>query len=180
MTLQTVSQLILLLGIILSAMGGFGSYLFGKIEERGKEQIANDEQKALNDKIAQLQSTSDEINNKLELVHEATKTADEVWTEVEMKHVPPGVTDYLLLLFRSDKGRISGKVRIKGSEEITSFSTTANNHIPVSLRNLWVPKDDQYKIPTIMEYLITEKTDTSAILSIYTQGYIDSRGTEPH
>ena len=94
--------------------------------------------------------------------------------------MPPGVTDYLLLLFASDKGRISGKVRIKGSPEVTSFSTTTNNRVPVALRNLWVPEENQYMVPTIMQFKITEKTETSSSLSIFTQGWIDTRGNEPH
>ena len=97
-----------------------------------------------------------------------------------MKHVPPGVTDYLLLLFASNKGRISGKVRIKDSSEETTFSTTANNRVPVALRNVWVPEESQYKVPTILQFIITEKTSSDSALSIYTQGWIDTRGNEPH
>jgi hypothetical protein len=56
---------------------------------------------------------------------------------VEMKNVPPGVTDYLLLLFTSDKGRISGKARIQGSDIISSFSTTVNNKIQTHPKPAW-------------------------------------------
>jgi hypothetical protein len=97
-----------------------------------------------------------------------------------MKNVPAGVTDYLLLLFVSDKGRVSGKVRAQGSDKIAFFSTTVNNKIPVAVPNLWIPKDQQYKIPTILEFSISEATEANAILSILTQGWIDSRGREPH
>ncbi len=180
MTLQTISQLILLLGVVLTALGGYGSYHFGKIEEKEKERISDQKQNELNEQITILQANTSQINTKLELIYQAARLREEVWTQVEMKNVPPGVTDYLLLLFRSDKGRITGNVRIKGSQETSSFSTTANNRIPVALRNLWVPDQGQYKVPTVMEFSITEKTNAEASLSIYTQGYIDSRGTEPH
>jgi hypothetical protein len=60
---------------------------------------------------------------------------------VEVKNAPPRITDYLLLLFASDKGRISGKVRIKSSETVACFSATVNNRVPVAVRNLWLAKD---------------------------------------
>lgn len=121
-----------------------------------------------------------EILEKNELIYQSAVDRNEVWTELEMKHVPPGVTDYLLLLFASNKGRISGKVRIKGSTEEYAFSTTANNRVPVALRNVWVPEESQYKVPTILQFIITEKTSSDSALSIYTQGWIDTRGNEPH
>jgi hypothetical protein len=120
------------------------------------------------------------MNSRVELIYRATKIKEEIWTPVEMKNVPEGVTDYLLLLFQSDKGRVSGKVRIKGSEEIYTFSTTANNRFPIAVRNFWLAEKGQYKVPTILEFMITEKTDVTASLSIYTQGYIDTAGREPH
>jgi hypothetical protein len=46
--------------------------------------------------------------------------------------------------------------------------------------NLWLPKEQQYKIPTILEYAVTQKTEPDATLSIFTQGWIDTRGREPH
>ncbi len=180
MTLQTLSQLILLCGIILTALGGYGSYHFGKIEEKKKEEIASKEQNILKEQLAQLQSNTTDIQQMMELVYQESKALEEVWTEVEMKNVPPSVTDYLLLLFISDKGRIAGKVRVKGSEYISSFSTTANDKTPIALRNLWLPSENQYKVPTIMEFTISEKTEADSTLSIYTAGWIDTRGTEPH
>ncbi len=180
MTLQTVSQLVLLVGVLLSAIGGFGSYYFGKLEETENERESDIAQNELKARINELQANTSQLSDKTELIYQALKVKEETWMEVEMKNVPPGVTDYLLLLFASDKGRISGKVRIKGSENISSFSTTANNKVPVALRNLWLPKENQYKVPTIMEFTVTEKTEPDASLSIYTQGWIDSRGREPH
>jgi hypothetical protein len=69
------------------------------------------------------------VNQTVELVFQSAELKQEVWTEVEMKDVPPGVADYVLVLFRSNIGRISGKVRIKGSQDVSPFYTTVNNTV---------------------------------------------------
>jgi cell division protein FtsL len=56
MSLQTVSQLILLAGIILTALGGYGSYHFGRREKEEADRLAEEKQKALRDQIGKLQS----------------------------------------------------------------------------------------------------------------------------
>jgi hypothetical protein len=180
MTLQTASQIVLLLGVVLSAIGAFGSYHYGKLEEAENKRESDKAQNELKTQIKELQATTSKNTDTMELIYKAVKVKTEAWMEVEMKNVAQGLADYLLLLFTSDKGRISGKVRIKGSENVASFSTTANNRVPVALPNLWLPKEGQYKIPTIMEFTVTEKTEPDASLSIYTQGFIWSRGQEPH
>lgn len=168
MTLQTVSQIILAVGILATAVGGFGSYYFDD---------SKDIQRDLKSQISRLQANFD---TRTDLIFEALNIKPDVWNAVEIKSVPDGVADYLLLLFKSDKGRISGKVRIQGSNNIAYFSTTANSTIPVAVPNLWVPKEQQYKSPTILEFAVTQKTDPGAKLSIFTRGWIDSRGQEPH
>jgi hypothetical protein len=134
MTLQTASQIVLLFGVLLSAIGGFGSYYYGKQEEKENKRESDKVQSELKEQIKELQANTSKINDKAELIFQALKVKAETWMEVEMKNVPPGITDYLLLLFTADKGRISGKVRIKGSENISSFSTTANNRVPLCVR----------------------------------------------
>jgi hypothetical protein len=124
--------------------------------------------------------TNNIVNGNLTLVFESQKLEQEVWKEVELKGVPPGVADYALLLFKSNAGRIIGRVRIKDSSYISSFSTTVNDTIPVAVQNLWVRSEGMYKIPTVLEFSITEKPSPDASLMIYTEGYIDSRGSEPH
>jgi len=173
-------QLVLALGITASAVGGLVSYLFGKIEERNKDKATKIEQRELKDEISFLKAMTAKIAEQNDLIYQSTTESDEEWHDLEMKHVPPGVTDYLLLIFVSDLGRILGKVRIKGSTEETSFSTTANNRTPVALRNLWIPLENKYKTPTIMQYMISEKTHPQSSLKIYTKGFIFSRGMEPH
>lgn len=180
MTSQTVSQIVLLVGVLLSAIGGFGSYYYGKLEEQESKRESDKAQVELKAQIKELEANTSQISDKAELIFQALKVKAETWMDVEMKNVPPGITDYLLLLFASDKGRISGKVRVKGSETVASFSTTINNRVPVAVPNLWLAKEDQYKIPTIMEFTVTEKTEPDASLRIYTQGFIYSRGQEPH
>ncbi len=170
----------LLLGILLSAAGGFGSYYYGKLEEAENKRESDKAQNELKAQIKDLQTNTSKISDKAELIFQALKVKAETWMEVEMKNVPPDLTDYLLLLFVSDKGRISGKVRMKGSENVASFSTTANNRWPVAVPNLWLAKEGRYQTPPVMEFTVTEKTEPDASLSIYTQGFIWSRGQEPH
>src|SRR3984893_9709198 len=132
MTPQTAFQIVLLLGLIAAAIGGFGAYRYGKIEDAETKRASDASQQALKEQLAALQAN---FNEKTELVFQALGIKQDVWLTVEMKNVPPGVTDYLLLLFTSDKGRISGKARIQGSDIISSFSTTVNNKIPVAVPN---------------------------------------------
>lgn len=179
MTLQTASQIVLFLGVFLSAIGGFGSYYYGKIEEGESKRESDKVQNELKAQIEKLDANTSQTHDMMRLLFQAQKVKQETWIEVETNDVPPGTTAYLMLLFTSDKGRISGKVRVKGSENESSFSTTANDKVPVAVRNLWLPKEGQYKMPTTIEFTVTEKTEPDASLNIYTQGWIDS-GQEPH
>ena len=129
---------------------------------------------------ARLEKFETTLNKNTEEVFRAMNIKREVWQSVTINTVPPGVTDYILLLFRSDHGRISGKVRVKGSQTETSFSTTANDTIPVAVPNLWLPEQKHYQAPTTLEFLVTQKTDAGATLTVLTKGWIDSRGREPH
>jgi len=174
---QTICQIIIFVGALLSGAGALGSFHFRKADEASSKAAAAATQKALSDQIDRLQSGMD---SNTELLVEAVNLRRDVWMQVEMTHVPPGVTDYLLLLFRSNHGRISGKIRIKGSQHTAFFSTTVNDRTAVAVPNLWLPDQDQYQVPTILEYAVTEQTDVQSALSIYTQGWIDRRGQEPH
>ncbi len=176
MTSQTICQIIALLGLFISAGGGFGSYYFGKMEEREKAQKSDIAQRALTSQIAKFEEKQ---NARTELILRALNVKPDVWTSVEINTVPPGVTEFLLLLFQSTKGNISGKVRVKGSDRVASFSTTVNDHLPVAVANLWMPEQKQYQVPTVIEFTITDKTFSDAGVSILTQGWIDSLGREP-
>jgi hypothetical protein len=177
MTPQTICQLVSIAGVAITAFGGLGSYYFGKVESAEKQRAADAAQNALKDQIASLQSS---VTKGTELIFQKLGIKTGEWITLEMKNVPLGVTDYLLLLFKSDAGRISGKVRIQGSDSVAHLSTTANSTVPVAVPNLWLPKEQHYKEPTILEFSVTQKTDPSATLSIFTSGWIDSRGREPH
>ena len=177
MTSQTISQSVLVLGILLTALGTGGSYYFGKIEERENQRKSANVQNELNSQITKLQSTFDA---KTDLIFKALKVKQDVWTSVETDMVPPGMAEFLFLIFKADKGRISGKVRIKGSEETAYFSTSANDTTPVAVPNLWVPSERQYKVPTVIEFTVTEKSVPDFTLSIFTQGFIDSMGKAPY
>jgi hypothetical protein len=183
MTLQTASQILMLVGVVISAIGVFGSYHYGKNEEKSYNEKADKTQHELKAKIEELQASTSKIEKGMELIFEAVKVKEDTWMEVEMKNIPQGVTDHLLLLFKSDKGNISGKVRIKGSKDIYSFSTIANEGIPLTVRNLWLPEEGKYKDPTIMEFAVTEKTELDASLKIFTAGWIHDLGKpfgKPH
>jgi hypothetical protein len=169
-TFQTASQMLLAFGVILSVFGTFGSYYFGKIEQANSQRKSDEVQSELKAQIAKLQVTFDA---KTDLIYRALKVKEDVWTAVVTNTVPPGVTEYLLLIFKSDTGRISGKVRVQGSDNIASFSTSVNDTLPVAVANLWVPKEHQYKVPTVIEFTVTEKTVADSSLSIFTQGWVD-------
>jgi hypothetical protein len=141
LTLQTLSQIIALFGVILTAVGGFGAYHYGKVEDAAKDEKNQNEQQNLLSQITEL---------------------------------------YLLVLFKTDKGLITGKVRVEGSDDVSAFSTTANSNTPVALRNVWVAAEKHFKMPTVMEFLVTEKIPSDASLSIFTAGWIDTRDREPH
>lgn len=170
MTLQTFFQLLAAVGAILAAISVFLSNFYGNREQEAYKRKAEITQNELKAKIEEFQV---DTSKGMELIFEALNVKKETWMEVEMKNVPQGVTDYLLLLFKSDKGYISGKVRIKGTKDIYPFSTMANNDIPLAIRNLWLLKEKKYKEPIIMEFAVTEKTIQDASLKIFTAGWID-------
>jgi len=177
MTPQIACQIVLLCGVLLSAAGGFGSFYFGKMEERQNREASGKTQSELRGQIAQLQSSFD---SKIDLIFQTMNIKPDVWAEVKLNDVPSGVADFALFLFRTDRGRISGRVRIKGSKNIAFFSTSANANTPVAVANVWDEKGKQYADPTILEFSVTEKTENTATLSIFTAGWIDLRGQEPH
>lgn len=169
MTAQTWCQLVAALGILLTTAGGLGSYYYGNRE-------SDEKQRDLKSQIASLQAN---LGKKIDLFYEALKVKQDVWIAIKTDTVPP-TSAYLLLLFKSDKGRISGKIRVQGSENISYFSTTANDTMPIAVPNLWLPQERHYKTPIIVEFAVTEKTVADASLSIFTQGWIDDLGQEPH
>ena len=176
MTPQTISQIILFFGVVASAIGGFGSYYYGKTEEKEKQAKSEETQRSLESRLAKFQATFDA---KTDLIFQALKVKQDVWISIETKTVPP-TSAYLLLLFRSDKGRINGKVRVQGSENTSYFSTTANDTVPVAIQNLWISQERRYKTLIIIEFTVTEKTEPDSTLNIFTHGWIDDLGQEPH
>jgi hypothetical protein len=170
MQIQTVFLILSLAGAIMSAAGAFGYAHFSRISSAADKL----------DLQLKLDKFEAALNKNTEQIFRAMKIKVDVWTPIEVNSVPPGVTDYLLLLFRSDRGRISGKVRVVGSQNEAWFSTTVNDTIPVSVANLWMAAEKSYKSPTVIEFTIVERTDEAATLTILTAGWVDSRGREPH
>jgi hypothetical protein len=164
MATSSFFQWIALAGAIISALGAFGVARYKDIEAaRSSEQLRRE--------LATIKTNT-------EFLVRSAIVKQDTWVAVQIDMVPPGVADYLLLLFRADRGRIVGKVRVKGSDQTALFSTTANDKIPVSVPNLW--RGSQYATPTVIEYAVSEATDADARLTILTAGWIDRRGQEPH
>jgi len=169
MTYQTIWQFVGMAALVVAAVAGWRAGVYGDRESDSK-------QRDLKSQIASLQAY---LGKKIDLLIDAKNVKQDVWVAVKTDTVPPTAA-YLMLLFKSDKGRISGKVRVQGSERIASFSTTANDTTPIAVANLWLPKERQYRMPIIVEFAVTEKTVADANLSVFTQGWIDDLGQEPH
>jgi len=172
----TFFQGLMFAAAILAAIGAYGSFHFKQAADREKQEVVNRDQSELRSRIAKLQATYETNTTQ---IFQALRVKQDQWIEVQATHVPPTCA-YLLLLFRSDKGRIEGKVRVKGADRTSSFSTTSNDTVPVAVQNLWEPTAKEYKRPIILEFAVTEKTQPDATLAILTHGWIDDLGQEPH
>ncbi len=172
-TAQTMNQVALVAGIIITALAGWVSYRHG-------HRLAKEKDRIIRQHLEDLKAHTPGINKKRELILRVSAAPNEKWTEIILGTVPGAVADYILMVFTSDKGRVSGKVRIKGSHEEYPFSTTANDCFPVVIRNLWVPETRQYKVPVVLEWIITEKTEVDASLSMWTEGWIETHDRESH
>ncbi len=129
---------------------------------------------------AELTKLREAIDKNTKQVFKALNLKPEVWQSFKTDSVPSPVADYIMLLFRTDRGRVLGKVRVKGSSIETPFSTTANKDLPVLVPNVWDPDEQHYIDPTFVEFVVTETIDPTAALTILTKGWIDTLGQEPH
>ncbi len=120
------------------------------------------------------------VNQNVQLVFESQTLAQEVWTEVELKDVPPGYAEYALLRFSAPQGLIIGRARIKGSPYTSTFFTDVNNNTPIAVRNVFATTEGLYKIPTILEFSIIQKPLPDAKLQIYTVGWVEAQRMIPH
>src|SRR6266852_6956013 len=157
MSPQIICQCVILLGAVLSAAGSFGLAHYSAVASKKAQE--------------ELRADLSTIKSQTDLIFNAVNVKPDVWTTVEINSVPPGVTDYLFLLFTADRGRVTGKVRVKGSEHVALFSTSVNDKIPVSVPNLW--RGTAYATPTVIEFAVSEKTDANAKLSVLTAGWVD-------
>jgi flagellar basal body-associated protein FliL len=181
MSLQTWSHIAIFVGVLLTAGGGLGSYYFGKREDEKKEvQSAAAQTKlqkrvnALQGKLSQIQSNTESIDQKISLIFKSSETKKNKWNEVKVS--APVFADYIVVLFRSSSGDISGNARIRGTKEIYPFSTKVNNRLPLAVHNLWLQDKKQYMSNPILEYEITETSDEKNTLSIFSAGYRMSSG----
>ena len=168
-----LSQIAFVVGIIVTALAGWASYCYGHRRAKEKDRI-------ISQHLEDLKTHTPGINKKRELILRVSAAPNEKWTEIILGTVPGAVADYILMVFTSEKGRVSGKVRIKGSHEEYPFSSTANDSIPVVIRNLWVPETRHYKVPVVLEWIITEKTEADASLSMWTEGWLETHDRKPH
>jgi hypothetical protein len=130
-TFQTASQILLAFGIILSAFGGFGSYFFGKINQAETQSKSDEIQRDLKAQIVKLQATFDA---KTDLIFQALKVKEDVWIAVNTNTVPPGVTEYLLLIFKSDRD-----VSAERSEYRALITLPRSPHLLMTLCQLLSP-----------------------------------------
>jgi hypothetical protein len=176
--MQVLFYVAIFIGALLVAGGSFGSSMVTRWSgQREKAAL----QAQLDTVQTQLQKFEAALDKNTTAVLQAAKiTPDDQWQSVELNSVPPGVADYALMLFRSDRGRITGKVRMKGSKTETAFSTSANDKLPLAVPNVWDVGGGHYQIPTVLEYAVTQSTDPAGRLSIFTAGWIDFLGQQPH
>ena len=172
-TAHGISQIAFVVGIIVTALAGWASYCYGHRRAKEKDRIIRQQ---LND----LNANTTGINKKRDLILRISAAPNETWTEIILETVPGSVAGYILMLFTSDRGRVSGKVRIKGSHEEYPFSTTANDRFPIVIRNLWVLETRHDKVPVVLEWIITEKTEAGASLNMWTEGWLETHDREPH
>lgn len=98
------------------------------------------------------------------------KAAKDQWVDVETDAAPPAATA-IDLLFGADKGLIIGKVRIRGSDVVASFSTDVNNLQQVVVRNAPTNNGEAPAYPIVLQFVILEKTHPEASLNISVAGY---------
>lgn len=171
MSLLTLSHIFILAGIIITGLGGFGSYYFGKKESDQKD--AEFETK-LNEIRTDTSSNVDMSKKIYQILVKTTEGPKKEWNSIRMIEVADwfggeGI-DYMYFVFKSSSGVIRGNLRINDTEEVYSFSTMTNTNLPIAVRNLYLLEKGHFrKFPTI-EYKVTEKTDPFATLSIVMVG----------
>lgn len=180
MTAQSICQVFIVLGVVISTFATYGSFHFGKAQAAATAKESESIQNRLHDQIEELKQNVSAQAEHTKLIGEFLNVKPDQWQSVELKNIPPGVADYAMLLFQTSEGRISGKTRMKGSQLTTMFSTTPNSKTPVAVGNHWDIKSGQYASPAILEFAVTEQTAPNATLKILTAGWIDTRGREPH
>ena len=163
----------ILIGAIVAAAGGFGSSIY-------KDRAATRDKAALQTRFDAVQSQLTKFEalqnkNTQTIIDAFAAKPNDQWQSVELTNIPGQVADFALMLFRADRGRISGKVRIRGSNKETFFSTSSNDRLPLAIPNAWDPATSSYRSPTFLEYAVAETTEPSAHLSILTAGWIDFR-----
>ena len=107
MSAQTICQLVVALGIVLTAGGGLGAFYFGGIEDTNK-QLAFD---------AQLATLQNSLNQNTQLLYEALNVKKDVWIPVQMNGAPSGVADYLLLLLGQTRAALAERYAYRGRKQ---------------------------------------------------------------
>lgn len=98
-------------------------------------------------------------------------TPSQEWIRIDFVNVTEGTVDcsgmdFIFLLFKASSGIINGKIKIKGSELIYPFFTSANSNLPLSIKNQFIPEKGHYIRFPDFEYQITEKPDRWSELNI--------------
>jgi len=95
------------------------------------------------------------INRKVEQLLYESSVSRVTWEEIETIKIVPwlpiGIQHYFLI-FKADIGSIRGRIRVKGSKDLYSFSTNANDKMPLTIHNLWIPDTNQYQHFPVIEH----------------------------
>ncbi|MDM8541148.1 hypothetical protein QUF90_08665 [Desulfococcaceae bacterium HSG9] len=176
MSFLTISNIVVFIGVLLTATGGLGTYYFGKKEAEKKDKISATaqikSQNHINDlqkKLTLIQNNTTSIEKNIKLISESKEAKKHKWNEIKVS--VPVFSDYFFLLFQSSMGKMSGNIRIKNSKRIYPFSTLVNNKLQLAIQNLWLPDKKQYLEDPILEYEITEASDEKDSLKIFLAGY---------
>ena len=96
-------------------------------------------------------------------------------TQFEVKAIPSFAEDFLLI-FKSNLGLITGYVRVKGAKELYRFSTKGNDQTPVVIHSRWLPQENKYQYPPVLELIIDHQSDEKAVLNVFTKGWLFPKG----
>ena len=163
------SNAIMLFGAVLAAGGSFSAYYFGNKVNKLSEDKMQSTLSIVDQKVDGVDDKLTGIDHKLTLIAETNDSQKHKWNEAKI--IAPAIADYVMLIFKSTGGRISGNCRIKGTDVIYPFSTDVNDKIQLAVKNKWQEEKGNYTEDPFLEYEIIQKSQDMDTLKIFTAGY---------